>query len=98
MIDQVCTSTRSMALQTSSQKRILLLNGAMGTMSQFYKLEELDYRADCFIDPPFNLKDNIWIGWIGTCFWYLRIWQKLACVSRDKLAHHVGSELALVSD
>ena len=31
-------------------ERILVLDGAMGTMIQRYKLEEADFRGDVFLD------------------------------------------------
>ncbi len=39
-------------------KRILIIDGAMGTMIQTYKLTEADYRGDRFKDSPFDLKGN----------------------------------------
>ena len=40
------------------QQRILILDGAMGTMIQSYKLEEADYRGERFIDHPCDVKGN----------------------------------------
>ncbi len=40
------------------QERILLLDGAMGTMIQRHKLEEADYRGERFADWPSDLKGN----------------------------------------
>lgn len=40
------------------QKRILVLDGAMGTMIQRYKLEEEDFRKGWFEDHPSPLKGN----------------------------------------
>lgn len=40
------------------QKRILILDGAMGTMIQRYRLEEPDYRGERFKDWPSDLKGN----------------------------------------
>ncbi|MBE0438484.1 MAG: methionine synthase [Gammaproteobacteria bacterium] len=40
------------------QQRILILDGAMGTMIQSYKLEEADYRGERFADHPCDLKGN----------------------------------------
>ena len=37
-------------LEALLQQRILLLDGAMGTMIQSYKLEEADYRGERFAD------------------------------------------------
>lgn len=40
------------------KNRILVLDGAMGTMIQRYKLTEEDYRGQRFADFPHNLKGN----------------------------------------
>lgn len=40
------------------KKRILIIDGAMGTMIQRYKLEEADYRGDRFKDWHTDLKGN----------------------------------------
>jgi 5-methyltetrahydrofolate--homocysteine methyltransferase len=40
------------------QKRILIIDGAMGTMIQRYRLSEEDYRGERFIDWPSDLKGN----------------------------------------
>jgi 5-methyltetrahydrofolate--homocysteine methyltransferase len=40
------------------QKRILILDGAMGTMIQRYKLEEEDFRGSKFPNHPSDLKGN----------------------------------------
>lgn len=40
------------------QKRILVLDGAMGTMIQNYKLDEAGYRGDIFKNHPCDLKGN----------------------------------------
>ncbi len=40
------------------EQRILILDGAMGTMIQSYKLEEADYRGERFKDYPSDLKGN----------------------------------------
>lgn len=40
------------------EKRILVLDGAMGTMIQRYKLEEEDFRKDWFENHPSSLKGN----------------------------------------
>ncbi|HVF96076.1 MAG TPA: homocysteine S-methyltransferase family protein [Flavisolibacter sp.] len=40
------------------QQRILIIDGAMGTMIQRYKLEEEDYRGDRFKDWPSDIKGN----------------------------------------
>src|SRR6267142_6434010 len=40
------------------QDRILIIDGAMGTMIQRYKLAESDYRGQRFADWPSDLKGN----------------------------------------
>ena len=40
------------------KQRILILDGAMGTMIQSYKLEEADYRGERFAEHPCDLKGN----------------------------------------
>lgn len=40
------------------QNRILILDGAMGTMIQSYKLQEQDYRGERFIDHHIDLQGN----------------------------------------
>ncbi len=40
------------------KQRILILDGAMGTMIQRYKLEEIDFRNDALKDHPKPLKGN----------------------------------------
>ena len=49
---------RSAALLNALEERILLLDGAMGTMIQGYRLEEEDYRGERFSDWPHDLKGN----------------------------------------
>jgi len=39
-------------------ERVLVLDGAMGTVIQSYRLEEADYRGDRFRDHPRDLKGN----------------------------------------
>jgi len=39
-------------------KKILIIDGAMGTMIQRHKLEEADYRGERFIDWAYDLKGN----------------------------------------
>ncbi len=45
-------------LRAQLEKRILLLDGAMGTMIQRYGLKEEDYRGERFKDWPSDLKGN----------------------------------------
>ncbi len=50
--------TRAAALPEILSKRIVVLDGAMGTMIQRYKLGEADYRGERFKDHPKDLKGN----------------------------------------
>jgi 5-methyltetrahydrofolate--homocysteine methyltransferase len=45
-------------LESLLARRILVLDGAMGTMIQSYHLEEKDYRGDRFADWPRDLRGN----------------------------------------
>lgn len=45
-------------IQQCLQERILIIDGAMGTMIQRHKLEEADYRGERFKDWPSDLKGN----------------------------------------
>ena len=45
-------------LESLLKQRILLLDGAMGTMIQSYKLTEADYRGERFNDFAYDLKGN----------------------------------------
>lgn len=45
-------------LEQAIQRRILILDGGMGTMIQGYRLQEKDYRGDRFKDFPHDLKGN----------------------------------------
>ena len=51
-------SPRAKLLEDLLARRILLLDGAMGTMIQSYKLNEADYRGERFADFPHDLKGN----------------------------------------
>lgn len=48
----------SVSLEDILRERILVLDGAMGTMIQRHKLEEEDYRGERFKDHKVNLKGN----------------------------------------
>jgi 5-methyltetrahydrofolate--homocysteine methyltransferase len=50
--------TRGAALPALLRDRIVVLDGAMGTMIQRYKLGEADYRGERFKDHPKDLKGN----------------------------------------
>ena len=45
-------------IQQAIQKRVLILDGAMGTMIQKYNLTEQDFRGERFTDIPGLLKGN----------------------------------------
>jgi len=47
-----------MEIREMLQKRILIIDGAMGTMIQRYKLSEADYRGERFKDWPSDIKGN----------------------------------------
>ena len=50
--------TRAQALPALMKERIVVLDGAMGTMIQRYKLGESDYRGTRLADHPTDLKGN----------------------------------------
>lgn len=50
--------SKTQQLKEILNKRILLLDGAMGTMIQQYMLSEQDYRGERFVDWPSDLKGN----------------------------------------
>lgn len=52
------STSRIDILKTELQKRIMILDGAMGTMIQRLKLTEEDYRGTQFKDWPASLKGN----------------------------------------
>jgi 5-methyltetrahydrofolate--homocysteine methyltransferase len=45
-------------IEQALESRILVIDGAMGTMIQRYKLEESDYRGERFKDWPSDVKGN----------------------------------------
>ncbi|MGH8621938.1 MAG: homocysteine S-methyltransferase family protein, partial [Burkholderiales bacterium] len=49
---------RSAQLDALLKDRILILDGALGTMIQGYRLSEADYRGERFADHPQDLKGN----------------------------------------
>ncbi len=52
------TYTRAQALPEILKTRIAILDGAMGTMIQRFKLTEADYRGERFKDFPKDVKGN----------------------------------------
>ena len=51
-------AARTALLQQALQQRILILDGAMGTMVQTYGLEEADYRGERFKNVHHDVKGN----------------------------------------
>src|SRR5882762_2309711 len=47
-----------MDIRKELEKRVLIIDGAMGTMIQRHKLSEEDYRGERFKDWPSDLKGN----------------------------------------
>lgn len=52
------TENRTKLLEDAARQRILILDGAMGTMIQRYKLQEEDYRGQRFADWHSDVKGN----------------------------------------
>ena len=50
--------TTTETLKNILAQKILILDGAMGTMIQKHKLEEADYRGDRFADYHIDIKGN----------------------------------------
>ena len=48
----------AMGIQELINERILVLDGAMGTMIQQYNLTEADFRGERFKDVPGQMKGN----------------------------------------
>ncbi len=58
MIQPTQRYTRANALPALLKERILIIDGAMGTMIQRFRLSEADYRGERFKDHPKDLKGN----------------------------------------
>ena len=58
MTDWSDRKVRRAALHAAAKERILVLDGAMGTMLQRRKLQEADYRGERFRDAAGDLKGN----------------------------------------
>ena len=52
----MCKSLKTMNIKEKIKEKILVLDGAMGTMIQRYKLKEDDYRGRKFSSHSYNLK------------------------------------------
>ncbi len=57
-MDVISRPKRTQALLDALSKRILVLDGAMGTMIQRYRLTEAEYRGERFKDWPQDLRGN----------------------------------------
>jgi len=55
---QMTRAERIAALKAAASERILIIDGAMGTMIQKHKLDETAYRGSRFADHPSDLKGN----------------------------------------
>ena len=51
-------ASRLALLESLLQERILVLDGAMGTEIQKYRLTEADFRGDRFADWPTDVRGN----------------------------------------
>lgn len=49
---------RIATLKQSLEQRLVILDGGMGTLIQNQKLEEADFRGECFADWPSDVKGN----------------------------------------
>jgi 5-methyltetrahydrofolate--homocysteine methyltransferase len=58
MSDATAELNRTRALERLLRERIVILDGAMGTMIQTYKLDEAAFRGERFRDWPQDLKGN----------------------------------------
>jgi 5-methyltetrahydrofolate--homocysteine methyltransferase len=58
MSEKLSRGDISAAVRAIAQDRILILDGAMGTMIQQYKFEESDFRGERFADWPRDLRGN----------------------------------------
>src|SRR5689334_13366574 len=58
MPERLPWTDRSALLESLIRQRILVLDGAMGTMIQQHKLGEAEYRGERFKDHPRDLKGN----------------------------------------
>src|SRR5688572_27208641 len=58
LVDARARSARIKALHKAARERILIIDGAMGTMIQQYKLDEAAYRGARFANHPKDVKGN----------------------------------------
>jgi 5-methyltetrahydrofolate--homocysteine methyltransferase len=52
------STNRTELIKSLLKERILIIDGAMGTMIQDYRLEEADYRGERFADFHLDIKGN----------------------------------------
>ena len=57
-VNEARVSNRTEALHQQLARRIMVLDGGMGTMIQSYRLDEQDFRGTRFADWPCDLKGN----------------------------------------
>jgi len=57
-LGQIRTNTMSHTIRELIRQRILVLDGAMGTMIQRHTLSEADFRGERFADHPSDLRGN----------------------------------------
>jgi 5-methyltetrahydrofolate--homocysteine methyltransferase len=58
MSQQAGSNNGDQALRRALEQRVLILDGAMGTMIQRYKLTEADFRGERFKEHPRDLRGN----------------------------------------
>jgi 5-methyltetrahydrofolate--homocysteine methyltransferase len=58
LCDQPSKLNASMSIRDILKQRILVIDGAMGTMIQQYQLKEADYRGEQFADWPQDIQGN----------------------------------------
>jgi 5-methyltetrahydrofolate--homocysteine methyltransferase len=58
LVDARTRDARIKALHAAARERILIMDGAMGTMIQDYKLDEAGYRGARFADHRKDVKGN----------------------------------------
>jgi 5-methyltetrahydrofolate--homocysteine methyltransferase len=58
LVDARTRDARIKALHAAARERILIMDGAMGTMIQDYKLDEAGYRGERFADHRKDVKGN----------------------------------------
>src|SRR5215469_3625525 len=57
-MNDLMINSRRQLIEKALQERILIIDGAMGTMIQRHRLDEKDYRGERFKDWASDLKGN----------------------------------------